>query len=145
MAYMQIVLSGITLVGYCLINATVLSALFHLVQPTISYGRSWLYFVIQSFVSMGIIFGFFALVMQMFCWTAWLGKCLQCICPGISIEGFMMQNNMPASILFFVGMSAVQMAIIAIPRSLTPLTFVGIVVASNFIASLIKLGIVSLW
>ncbi len=141
----QMVLSGVTLLVYCGINATVLAGLFNLARPALSFMRTWPYLLVKTMLSVVIVFSFFALILHMFCWTASIGECLQCICPVITVDTFIMQSNMPSTILFFVSVSFVQMALIAIPRGLLPLTFVAMTGASNLIASLLKLGIISLW
>ncbi len=145
MNIVQIALSGVTLLAYSVINATVLAGLFSLACPALSFMRTWAYLLIKTIISVVIVFGFFVLIMRMFCWTASIGEYLQCICPAITVDTFVMQSNLPSTILFFVSVSFVQMALIAIPRGLLPLTFVAMIGASNLIASLLKLGIVSLW
>lgn len=142
---LYMILSGATLLIYCLINAAILTGLFGVIKPTLLSSRAWSYFLGKTLISVLVVFGFFAMIARMFCWTSTIGECLQCICPSITVDTFVMQSNMPSTILFYVSVCIVQMVLIAIPRGVKPLTFVMLIGASNFIASLLKLGLVSLW
>ncbi len=145
MTYWEIVLTVITLAFYCLNNSAIMAGLFMVAQPTMPFIVSFKKVCLKTVLSLGIVFGFYLLIARMFCWTAWLAECLYCICPTLIPESFIMQNTLPATILFFFGVTAVQLALIAIPQRLAPLAFVIIVTASNLIASLLKLGFVAVW
>lgn len=145
MTYWEIGFATVTLLIYCLINAAIMTGLFVVVQPAIPFASTLKSVLIKTVLSVLIVFGFFALIARMFCWTAWLAECLTCICPALTTETFILQSTLPASILFFFGATCVQAAIVAIPPRFAPLPFLAIVTASNLIASLLKLGIVSLW
>lgn len=145
MTYWEIGLTVITLALYCLNNSVIMAGLFMVAQPTMPFSMSFKKVLIKTVLSLGIMFGFYLLLARMFCWTAWLAECLYCICPTLTPESFIMQNTLPATILFFFGATAVQLALIAIPQPLAPFVFVIIVAASNLIASLLKLGFVAVW
>ena len=145
MTYWEIGLTVITLVFYCLSNSAIMAGLFMVAQPTMPFSIGFKKVLGKTVVSLGIVFCFYLLLARMFCWTAWLAECLYCLCPTLTTESFMMQNTLPAPILFFFGVTGVQLALIAIPQRLAPLVFVIIVAASNLIASLLKLGFVAVW
>jgi len=145
MTYWEIGLTVITLSLYCLSNSAIMTGLFMVAQPTMPFCMSFKKVLGKTVASLGIVFCFYLLLARMFCWTAWLAECLYCICPTLTTEAFIMQKTLPATILFFFGVTAVQLALIAIPQRLAPLAFVIIVTASNLIASLLKLGLVAVW
>ncbi len=145
MTYWEIGLTVTIMVLYCLNNSAIMAGLFMMAQPTVPFLINFKKILCKTVLSLGIIFGFYLLLARMFCWTAWLAECLYCICPTLATEAFIMQNSLPSTILFFFGVTAVQLALIAIPQRLAPLAFVLIVTASNLIASLLKLGLVSVW
>lgn len=145
MTYWEIGLTVITLALYCLNNSAIMAGFFMVVQPTVPFLMNFKKILGKTVLSLGIMFGFYLLIVRMFCWTAWLAECLSCICPTLTTESFIMQNTLPVTILFFFGVTAVQLALIAIPQRLAPLVFVIIVTASNLIASLLKLGFVAVW
>ncbi|MEX0848709.1 MAG: hypothetical protein WD055_00595 [Candidatus Dependentiae bacterium] len=133
----------VVLALYCLANAAIMTGLFSIVQPSISYLRTFQVLLIKIIISVIIVFGFYALLARMFCWTATIAQCLECICPTFTSSSLIEHMNLPATILFFVSVSLVQTTIIAIPRGLSSTTFVALVAASNSISSLLKLGIIS--
>jgi hypothetical protein len=79
----------------------------------------------------------------MFCMTAWVMNCLECICFPFTVQDLVMQTTLPSSILFFLSVVAVQLGLIVIPNRLSSLSFVMIVITSNIVASLLKLGFVA--
>ncbi len=145
MTYGEIGLTVITFGLYCVTNSAIMSALFMIAQPTLPFILSFKRVCINTLLSIGVVFGFYLLLARAFCWTAWLAECVYCICPVLTTDTFVLQATLPATILFFFGVTAVQLALIVIPQRLTPLSFVIIVAASNLIASLLKLGFVSVW
>jgi hypothetical protein len=133
----------IILALYCLANAVIMTGLFAIVQPSISYLQMFQALLTKTIISVIIVFGFYTLIAKMFCWTATMVQCLECICPTVTSSSLIEHMNAPATILFFVSVSLVQTAIIAIPRGLAPATFVALIAASNSISSLLKLGAIS--
>ena len=131
-------------VVYIIVNSLVMASLCMVVDPTLSFIRLLKNILIKTILSVFIVFGFFALLARMFCWTALLGRCLECICPAFDLPTLFAQSTISATIMFFLGAVLTQAALIAIPRNLSPAAFISIVATSNVVASLIKLGMVSL-
>ena len=145
MEWFTLSMIGITLITYSLVNALVMSGLFVLVKPDLSFVDLYKRSALRTVIAIIITYGFFALIARMFCWTAYIAQCLQCICPTITMQELYVQSTIPATLMFYLGVTAVQAALIAIPQRLSPGTFIVIVAASNLVASLLKLGFVSIW
>lgn len=129
---------------YCLINSLIISGLFVIIQPYLVFFDLFQRVAVRTILSCGIVFIFFLGIARMFCWTAWLASCVQCICPTFTSELSLSQNTLATAIFFLLGMIVTQMVVIAIPHRLSRMTFVAIIITSNIIASLLKIGLFSL-
>lgn len=141
----SLVLMLATLAFYCIINSAVMVGLFLLTQPSSAFFVLFKKVFSRTVLSVVIVLVFFAFLSRMFCMTAWVMNCLECICFPFTIQDLVMQTALPSNILFFIGVTAVQLGLIAIPNRLSTASFVMIVIASNLIASLLKLGFVAAW
>jgi hypothetical protein len=142
---MPLVSMMFTLAIYCFINSAVMVGLFLITQPSSAFFVLFKKIFSRTALSIGIVLAFFAFLARMFCMTAWIMNCFECICFPFTVQDLVMQTTLPSNILFFVSVTAVQLALIVIPNRLSPLSFVMIVLTGNVIASLLKLGIVAVW
>lgn len=145
MISLQMVLIGIVLAIYCLIASVVMVGLFLITQPSSAFFVLLKKVFSKITLSIVIVLAFFSFLARMFCVTAWITNCLECICFPLTISDLVMQITLPSNILFFLSVTAAQLALIVIPNRLSSFAFVMIVITSNIIASLLKLGVVAIF
>lgn len=143
MISLQMVLIAITLGIYSVINSAVMGGLFLITQPSSAFFVLFKKIFSKTVLSVIIVLAFFAFLARMFCMTAWMMNCLECICFPLTIQDLVMQTTLSSSILFFLSVVVVQLGMIVIPNRLSSLSFVMIVLTSNIVASFLKLGFVA--
>lgn len=142
---MSLALMMFTLAIYCLINSAVIVGLFLVTQPSSAFFVLFKKIFSRTVLSIIIVLTFFAFLARMFCMTAWVMNCLECICFPFTVQDLVMQAALPSNILFFISVTAVQLGLIAIPNRTSAISFVMIVLTGNIVASLLKLGVVAAW
>ena len=145
MQYMEFLPILFLLMVYGIANSVVITALFLLVRPALSFSRLFVHMLLKVAVAMAIVIGFFYLLNRSFCWSAWLMQCVECICPTATSRAFILEPGLPAAIFFFLGMTSVELVTIPIIEPLQPLTFVLIICTANLVATFLRLGLGALF
>jgi len=127
-----------SLLLYCVCNSLLLTGFFSFWRLSKEQIPLFKTMLLNTILSLGIAYAFFYIMAKMFCWTAMFMHCLECICWPVGTELFDMRT-ISMHILFFAGATAIQLGLIAIPKRVTALQFVSMVIASNTIATIVKI------
>ena len=131
----------VTLFIYCLCNSMILTGLLGLWHVPRSM-KLFKNILLKTALAVVLTLAFLYFISKMFCWIALFMTCVECICWPAASQVFDMQT-ISAHLLFFFGVTSMQLGLLPIPKQVKPLLFVGMVIASNALATIIKLALVT--
>ena len=140
MMWYELGLSLLAVVGYCAVNAGLLTGIWHTLRVGTSAARSFKDVFLKTGLSIVIVWALALFIGRMFCWTAMVTHCLACICP-VTAGLHVGHISAAGMLLFLIATTFVQLTLIAIPVRLSRMLFVLTLIASNVIAGLLKLGL----
>ncbi len=129
---------------YSVINSLVLTGLLLKFGCRVPFGNLFKHITLKTVASVCIVIAFFYFISKMFCWTAWLMQCVECICLSASL-GSMTAQSISDQILFTFAATVVQLCLLRIPPLMSRLTFCACVSASNIFSMLAIMLLALVW
>lgn len=129
---------------YSVINSLVLTGLLVRFGCKMSFRNVFKHIALKTVASVCVVIFFFYFVSKMFCWTAWLMQCVECVCLSTSL-GSMSAQSISDQILFTFAVTVAQLCLLRIPPLMSRLTFCACVSASNILSMLAIIVLALVW